>query len=136
MAGTSRLGCRRVRNKLIVHPFGLTLGHLAPAFSLTEPISGRMAQTGRRMNREIQADTTDELASTPAWTRRTSMCRQGRDLMAVHLHLSEQDRRDGESSRPAYTIELGQHLGDLDARLESVAGRHLLGQHLAQLASR
>lgn len=69
--------------------------------------------------------------------------------LAVHLHLSEQDVRDGVNSGRAYTTrsldgpavdgedaELGQLLGPLDARLESVPDRHLLGQHLALLPSR
>ncbi len=69
--------------------------------------------------------------------------------LAVHLQLSEQDTRDGINSLLAYSTrslsaptaededtELGQRLGGLDARLESVADRHLLGQHLALLPSR
>jgi RNA polymerase sigma-B factor len=69
--------------------------------------------------------------------------------LAVHLHLSEQDVRDGVNSSQAYTTrslntpatagedtELGQLLGELDARLESVTDRHLLGQHLALLPNR
>ncbi|WP_117215885.1 sigma-70 family RNA polymerase sigma factor [Allorhizocola rhizosphaerae] len=69
--------------------------------------------------------------------------------LAVHLHLSEQDTRDGVHSRLAYTTrslntpaavgedtELGELLGDLDARLESVTDRHLLSQCLDLLPSR
>jgi len=69
--------------------------------------------------------------------------------LAVHLHLSKQDTRDGVNSSLAYTTrslntpavdgedtELGQLLGDVDARLESVTDRHLLGQHLALLPNR
>ncbi len=69
--------------------------------------------------------------------------------IAVHLQLSEQDVAEGINSRRAYAtrslntppadgedIELGDLLGDLDARIESVADRHLLGQHLAMLPRR
>lgn len=69
--------------------------------------------------------------------------------LAAHLHLSEQDTRDGLDSGRAYNtrslnspavdgedIELGQLIGDLDVRLESVPDRHLLGQHLAMLPGR
>lgn len=69
--------------------------------------------------------------------------------LAVHLHLSEQDTRDGVNSQLAYTTrslnapaidgedaELGRFVGELDARLESVTDRHLLGQHMALLPNR
>lgn len=69
--------------------------------------------------------------------------------LAIHLQLSEQDTRDGVNIRLAYTTrslnapavdgedtELGQLLGGLDPRLESVTDRHLLGQHLALLPDR
>jgi len=69
--------------------------------------------------------------------------------LAVHLHLSEQDTRDGVNSSLAYTTrsldapavdgedtELGLLLGDPDPRLESVTDRYLLGQHMAELPSR
>ncbi|HZM84395.1 MAG TPA: sigma-70 family RNA polymerase sigma factor [Candidatus Limnocylindrales bacterium] len=69
--------------------------------------------------------------------------------LAVHLHLSEQDTRDGINTSLAYTThslnapagdgedtELGQLLGEPDPRLESVTDRHLLGQHLALLPNR
>jgi len=69
--------------------------------------------------------------------------------LAVHLHLSEQDTRDGVDSSLAYTtrslsapagdgedIHLNEYLGKLDARLESVADRYVLGQHLALLPRR
>jgi len=69
--------------------------------------------------------------------------------LAVHLHLSEQDTRDGINTSLAYTthslnapagdgedIRLNEYLGKLDARLESVTDRHVLGQHLALLTRR
>jgi RNA polymerase sigma-B factor len=69
--------------------------------------------------------------------------------LAVHLNLSEQDTRDGVDSSLAYTTrsldgpatdgedtELGVLLGELDPRLESVTGRYLLGQHMAELPNR
>jgi len=69
--------------------------------------------------------------------------------LAIHLHLSEQDTRDGVNSSLAYTTrsldgpavdgedaELGLLLGDLDPRLESVTDRYLLGQHMAELPNR
>jgi RNA polymerase sigma-B factor len=68
--------------------------------------------------------------------------------LALHLHLSEQDARDGVNSRMAYaTRSLNASLfdsedserqlpGSLDARLESVPDRHLLAEHMALLPVR
>jgi RNA polymerase sigma-B factor len=69
--------------------------------------------------------------------------------LAIHLHLSEKDTRDGMESRLAYKTwslnlpagdgedgELGQLLGGLDDRLEAVPDRHTLAQHMAGLPAR
>lgn len=69
--------------------------------------------------------------------------------LAAHLHLSEQDTRDGLDSGRAYTTrslnesiadsqdtENSHFLGRLDAQLESVPDRHMLGQYMALLPSR
>ncbi len=69
--------------------------------------------------------------------------------LAAHLQLSEMDARDGVQGGLAYSTmslstptgdaedtELGQLLGALDKRLESVPDRHLLGVHVAVLPSR
>jgi RNA polymerase sigma-B factor len=69
--------------------------------------------------------------------------------LAAHLNLSEIDARDGVQSGLAYSTkslnapvgdsedtELGQLLGALDKRLESVPDRHLVGVHVAVLPSR
>jgi RNA polymerase sigma-B factor len=69
--------------------------------------------------------------------------------LAIHLHLSEKDTRDGMESRLAYKTrslnlpardgedgELGQILGGLDDRMEGVPDRHTLAKHVAQLPAR
>jgi RNA polymerase sigma-B factor len=69
--------------------------------------------------------------------------------LAIHLHLSEKDAREGLHGRLAYKTrsldqpangdgdgELGQLLGGLDGRLEAVPDRHALAQCVAGLPAR
>jgi RNA polymerase sigma-B factor len=69
--------------------------------------------------------------------------------LAIYLHLSEQDTRDGLHSRFAYRTrsldepvgdvedgELGQLLGGLDRRLEAIPDRQVLAQYVAGLPGR
>lgn len=69
--------------------------------------------------------------------------------LAIHLHLSEKDTRDGLHSRLAYQTrsldqpvtedaegDLGQILGFPDRRLEGVPDRHALAQYVAGLPDR
>jgi len=69
--------------------------------------------------------------------------------LAIHLHISEKDTRDGLHSSLAYNTrsldqpaaedgdgELGQLLGSLDGRLEAVPDRHVLAEYVAMLPER
>jgi RNA polymerase sigma-B factor len=86
--------------------------------------------------------------ATPALTQLLGRHPTISDL-AAHLKLSEMDARDGVQGGLAYRTtslstpagdsedtELGQLLGAVDKRLESVPDRHLLGAHVAMLTSR
>ncbi len=69
--------------------------------------------------------------------------------LATHLNLSEKDARAGMDSYIAYRTrslnlptgdgedgELGQLLGEVDDRMETVPDRHILAKHVAELPAR
>jgi RNA polymerase sigma-B factor len=101
-----------------------------------------------RVTRRIQELSLQTSKAIPVLTQLRGRTPTVSDL-ALYLHLSEKDTRDGLHGLLAYQtwslnmpagdnqdVELGQLLGGLDAHLEAVPDRYALAQYVAGLSAR